>query len=416
MHVVLAFQSFKSVKVSHMRRSLLSIIVALSATLVLASCAMPADDPNFVEGETVVGEETVADPAADPELLASAFLAPTSIGVDVPLTAPPAAGSLIVSLSDGSEFDGLLNTSMAEAAAVIGWEFTEVPGAETVESAPAAFEEALALNPAGIRISGAYVDVLATQLADAEAAGVAVICTGCSGEPAGAIKDTSLDGDAQNALWGQVLASYVAVNQGAEEVAGVEIFTLPVSALVTFNTAFTDSLANLCRDCSAIESELDTTDLSLVPTFVADTMSTSLGRWALLDSGEVSADVPEALADALVLEPTVLIGRGANARDIAALLDLAASGAVPPESGSTDISPEAADALRAWTALPVPVMAWRVIDQFARVLAGDAPADGLLPSQLLNVTNVAEAVLDENGNYIGVANYRDLFTALWGVK
>ncbi len=399
-----------------MRRSMLSVVVALSATLVLASCAMPADDPNFVEGEAVVGEETAADPAVDPELLASAFLAPTSIGVDVPLTAPPAAGSLIVSLSDGSEFDTLLNTSMAEAAAAIGWEFAEVLGAETVESAPAAFDEALALNPAGIRISGRYVDVLATQLAAAEAAGVAVICTGCSGEPTGAIKNTSIDGDAQNVLWGQILASYVVANQAAEEVAGIEVFTLPVPALVTFNAEFVNTLAGLCRDCSAIESEVDTTDLSMVPTFIADTMSTSLGRWALLDSGELSADVPAALADALVLEPTVLIGRGANARDITSLVDLAASGAVPPASGSTDATPEAAAALQAWTALPVPVMAWRVIDQFARVLAGDAPADGLLPSQLLNVTNIADAVLDENGNYLGIANYRELFTALWGVK
>lgn len=398
-----------------MRRSLLSVVVALSATLVLASCAMPADDPNFVEGEGIVGEETVADPAVDPELLASAFLAPTSIGVDVPLAAPPAAGSLIVSLSDGSEFDVLLNTSMAEAAAAIGWEFTEVAGAETVETAPAAFEEALALNPAGIRISGSYVDALTTQLADADAAGVAVICTGCSGEPTGALKDTSIDGDAQNALWGQVLASYVVANQKAEEVAGTEIFTLPAPSLLTFNAEYISTMASLCRDCSVIESAVDTSDLSLVPTFVADVMSTSLGRWALLDSGEISADVPQALAEALVFEPIVIIGRGASARDIAGLLDLASAGAVPPESGSTDATPEAADALRAWTALPVPVMAWRVIDQFARVLGGDAPADGLLPSQLLTVTNVADAVLDENGNYLGIANYRELFTGLWGV-
>jgi hypothetical protein len=61
-------------------------------------------------------------------------------------------------------------------------------------------------------------------------------------------------------------------------------------------------------------------------------------------------------------------------------------------------------------------MAWRVIDQFARVLGGDAPANGLLPSQLLNVTNVADAVLDENGNYLGIADYREQFTTLWGVK
>jgi hypothetical protein len=61
-------------------------------------------------------------------------------------------------------------------------------------------------------------------------------------------------------------------------------------------------------------------------------------------------------------------------------------------------------------------MGWRVIDQFARVLAGDVPADGFLPSQLLTISNVADAALDESGNYVGVANYRELFTALWGVN
>lgn len=399
-----------------MRRSILAVVVALSTTLVLASCAMPADDPNFVDAENGIGEEAAADPAVNADFLAAALAAPTSVGVDVPLTAPPAAGSLIVSLSDGSESDILLNTSMAEAAAAIGWEFTEVPGAETIESAPAAFEEALALKPAGIRISGDYVDAIATQLADAEAAGVAVICTGCSGEPVGAIKDTSIDGDAQNMLWGQVLSSYVVANQNAEEIAGVEIFTLPVPSLVTFNAEFVANLATLCRDCSAIETEIDTTDLSLVPTLMADTMSTSLGRWALLDSGAVATGVTEALADALVLEPVVLVGRGAGAASITALQDIAATGALPPESGSTDATPEAVAALQAWTGLPLPVMGWRVIDQFARILGGDALADGLLPSQLLTVTNIADAALDENGNYIGIAGYREIFTALWGVK
>ena len=61
-------------------------------------------------------------------------------------------------------------------------------------------------------------------------------------------------------------------------------------------------------------------------------------------------------------------------------------------------------------------MGWRVIDQFARILAGEALADGSLPSQLLTVTNVAEAALDESGNYLGVADYREQFTGLWGVN
>ena len=430
-----------------MRRSLVSVAVAACATLVLASCAMPADDPNFNASAGAFGEEASAEAQVASDAAAAleaALVAPTSIGVDAPLSAPPAAGSLIVSLSDGTEWNALLNASMADAAAAMGWEFQEVAGAETAESAPAAFEEALALKPAGIRISGEHVEALATQLAEAESAGIPVICTGCSGEPTGAVKDTSIDGDAQNTEWAKVLSAYVAANQAEGEDAGVEVFTLPAPALTTFNFEFAGNLATLCRECSTNESPLDTTDLTQVPTFVADTMSTSLGRWALLDSGAVSAGVSEALAGALVLEPVVLIGRGANAADIAILQELAASGAVPPASGdgasaSAAPSPEATEeaavdaggeivvegafatpeeaaALQAWTTIPVPVMGWRVVDQFARILGGDPLADGPLPSQLLTVANAADAVVDENGNYIGIADYQDQFAALWGVK
>jgi hypothetical protein len=431
-----------------MRRSLVSVAVAASAALVLASCAMPADDPNFNASGGAFGSEAAAEEQAATDAtgaVEAALAAPTSIGVDAPLAAAPAAGSLIVSLSDGTAWNALLNASMAEAAAAIGWEFQEVAGAETVESVPAAFEEALALEPAGIRISGEHVEALATQLAAAEAAGVPVICTGCSGEPTGAIKDTSIDGDAQNADWGKLLAEYVFTNQAEGEDAGVEMFTLPVPAATTFNFEFAGSLTTLCRECSTNENPLDTSDPTLVPTFIGDTMSTSLGRWALLDSGAVAEGVAQALAEALVLEPVVLIGRGAAAADIAALQELAASGVTAPGaepasgSASPEASPEATDdpavdaggdaltdgsfatpeeaaALQAWTALPVPVMGWRVVDQFARIIGGDALADGPLPTQLITVANAADVVLDESGNYIGVADYQDQFTALWGAQ
>ena len=79
-------------------------------------------------------------------------------------------------------------------------------------------------------------------------------------------------------------------------------------------------------------------------------------------------------------------------------------------------TPEEAAALQAWTALPVPVMGWRVVDQFARILGGDPLADGPLPSQLITVANAADVVLDESGNYIGIADYKDQFAALWGAQ
>ena len=437
-----------------MRRTLLaSMIVATS--LVVASCAMPADDPNWnpdAAADAVFEEDAAAEEAASDDALAAADAAlatPTSIGVDAPLTAAPQAGALIVSVLDGTESDTIMSASMAEAAETIGWTYQEVTGvdpADTLTTAPAAFQEALDLNPAGIRISGAYVDAIAEGLAAAEAAGVPVLCTGCAGPPAGAIKDTSLDGDAQNTEWANLLASYVFANKGPEEIAAVEMFTLPVPALNTFGIAFIGQLATLCRECSVLEQPIDTTMLADVPLFVSDAMSISLGRWALLQSGNISAGVADALSTAILFEPTVILGRGASAADIAALqatppvaapeptaeeVEAAAAaedaGAAEDAAMAEDIAaaeagdgtlatPEQAAALQAWTALPVPVLGWRVVDQFARILGGEALAEGPLPSQLLTVANAGDAVLDESGNYIGVADYKEQFAALWGVQ
>lgn len=422
-----------------MRTSLLAAVVA-AASLTVASCAMPADDPNWnasAAAGDVFEEDQAGQASAEADALAgadAALAAPTSIGVDTPLASAPAAGQLIVSVLDGSESDTIMSASMAEAAKAIGWDYQEVTGADPVDlatTAPAAFDEALALNPAGIRISGAYVDYITDGLAAAESAGIPVVCTGCAGEPTGAIKDTGLDGDAQNTEWAKVLAAYVFANKAPNENATVELFSLPVPALNTFTIEFIGGLADLCRECSVLEEPIDPTTGTDAATFVSDTMSISLGRWALLSSGNVSAGVSDALATAELFEPAIIIGRGPSAGDIAALqaippvaLPSAGAEASPQASASADAgegdaafaTPEQAAALQAWTAVPIPVLGWRVIDQFARILGGDSLADGPLPSQLLTVANAKDAVLDADGNYIGIADYQDQFAALWGVK
>ncbi len=429
-----------------MRKSLVAAVL-IASSLALASCAMPADDPNWdaeAAAEGVFEEDAEEDAAAEADAAASAVESlanPTDIGVTVPLSAAPEAGALLVSVSDGSEFDTILAASMAEAAETAGLSFQEVAGvdpADVLNTAPAAFEEALALDPAGIRISGFYVDAIAEGLAAAESAGIPVICTGCAGEPSGAIVDTSIDGDAQNTEWAQILSAYVYANKGPEEDAAVEIFTLPAPALATFTSAFVGDLSTLCRECSTLEQPIDETTIGDVPTFVADTMSISLGRWALLESGSVSGGVADALATAVLFEPTVILGRAASAADIAmmqATTPLEAAAVVESDEAAaaseeavaegeaeegTDFSatgtPEEAAALQAWTALPVPVMGWRIVDQFARVLVGDPLADGPLPSQLITPANANDVALDETGNYIGIADYRDQFKTLWGVQ
>jgi ribose transport system substrate-binding protein len=427
-----------------MRKSLVAAALTASA-LLLASCAMPADDPNFDPNAGVNNEENAAlasAAAADQAGMESALVPPTSLGIDSPLTSAPAEGAVIVSLTDGTEYEGVFETSLAEAADVLGWTVESVVvDAADPAAAATAFDEAVAAQAAGIHITGGFVDALAGSLPAAEAAGIPVICTGCSGEPAGGITDTSINGTEQNIEWGKVLASYILANQYEGEDAGAQVFALPGGAFSDFNLQLSTTLIDQCRNCSATESFVDPTFLDLtdpasVSAFVVGEMSTALGAWAVLDSGALSSGVADALAsDPTLLAPVVLTGRGASAADIASLQSLGgaaapaaeASAAASPaaseeaaaegeEVAPAGRTPEEAAALQAWIAIPQPVMAWRVIDQFARIIGGGEPVVGPLPSQLLTGANAADAVLDENGNFIGIADYQDQFKALWGVQ
>jgi hypothetical protein len=423
-----------------MRKSLVAAVLTAS-TLLLASCAMPADDPNFDPNAGVNNEENAAlasAAAADQADMESALMPPTSLGIDSPLTSTPAEGAVIVSLTDGTEYEGIFETSLAEAADVLGWTVDSVVVDPADPAAAAtAFDEAVAAEAAGIHITGGLLDALTDSLPAAQTAGIPVICTGCSGEPTGGIVDTSINGTEQNIEWGKILASYILANQYEGEDAGAQVFALPGGGYSDFNLQLSTTLIDQCRNCSATESFvdpafLDLTDPASVSAFVVSEMSTALGSWAVLDSGALSSGVADALAgDPTLLSPVVLTGRGATAADIVSLQSLGGA-AVPEAQASASASPaaspdgeeaapvgrtpEEAAALQAWIAVPQPVMAWRVIDQFARIIGGGEPVVGPLPSQLLTGANAADAVVDANGNYVGLADYQDQFKALWGVQ
>lgn len=437
-----------------MRRSLVAAVFVASS-VVLASCAMPADDPNWnaeAADAEVFAEDDAEAAAAEEEAVSGlddALVNPTSIGVDAPLTATPEPGGVIVSLVDGTASDELLTASMAEAAESFGWTVETVEGAESEITAPDAIDEAVAMAPAGIRITGSFLEAMTPGLDAAAAAGIPVICTGCGVEVPASVTDATLNGSAQNIAWGELLAAYVFANKASDEDAGVEVFRSVGDAIADFASAFDGELSTLCRECSTTDEPIDEY-VDDVPFFVSDTMSISLGRWALFTSGDLSAGVPEALETTDVFEPIVTIGRAPSAADLEVLLatpavDVPASGDAGATDGADEIAadeaaaaeeetaalgddaegldglggyatPEQAAALQAWTGLPVPVLGWRVIDQFARIMGGEAPADGPLPSQLITVGNVSDIALDESGNYIGVADYKDQFLALWGIQ
>jgi ribose transport system substrate-binding protein len=386
------------------RKTLVAVLVASTAVL-FSACAMPADDPNFVEnagapmdgGAAGQGSGQTRDEAA--AAVQAAMAAPTSIGVDAPLAAKPKAGLLIVNVTDGSEASKAFSASMEEAATALGWTFQEVAGADSIDTAPAAFQKALDLKPAAIHVEGLGPDVIGDGLKAAAAAGIRVVCTGCTGDPLdGSPEDMSIAGAQQYTDWGTLLASYVISNAGPDDTNNepfVEGFEFPaVPAYATFNQAFSTQLSALCNNCSLNDNDMSLNEPTGYADAAAQAMQISNGRWALFDSAALSMGIEAALTASPPLVPTAIIGLAGGPDNIKALV---------------------AKTQMAWTGYSIPIVAWRVVDQMARLIGGDAPSDGPIPTQLMTQDNVSGLVLDKDGSYLGVADYQAQFKKLWGL-
>lgn len=380
-----------------MRKPYAALATLASASLVLAACAMPADDPNFIPGGSVDGTSEGGISANTAQsVVDQALVAPTSIGIDTPLAATPAAGAVIVGLSDGTEESKALDASMAAAAAALGWTYEVIEGAGTPDGAIAAFDEALAKKPAGIHIDGGYVDYLVDGLAKATTDGVPVVCTGCIVDPLDALKDTSIAGKAEVDGWGTAVASYIQVNSSQDAV--LQLFAYGTGAAAQFNQGLQAALLQYCEPCSTTENLIDLADPTMVP---ADVLSLAmqldpLVNWASFAPGALSATLGDALTAAGIATETVkVVGLAPTAANIQATI---------------------AGTEAAWMGFPTPVVGWRVMDQFARILGGEEIAVGPLPVQLLTAESAGTAALDADGNFIGVSDYEAQFKALWGVK
>ena len=161
-----------------MRKPLAALAMLASASLVLAACAMPADDPNFTQISGVGGDAAAnaAAQEAGAAALEGALAAPTSIGIDVPLTAAPDKGAVIVSFTDGSDFETVVQTAMIAGAEKLGWTVESVTVDPADPTAVAtAFDEAVAKKPSGIHLRGEFYDSVSMGLPAAEAAGIPVV-------------------------------------------------------------------------------------------------------------------------------------------------------------------------------------------------------------------------------------------------
>ncbi len=365
-----------------------AFVAVVSASLLASACSSAEGEESTGQAADVAGAQAVVDQYE---------AAPTDLVLDAPLGAAPDAGKYVISIETPQPISSAKNDAIQEAADVLGWRYQRIVMGTDAEAAPKALDQAIALRPDAIHISGTPLTMLTKQIESADAAGIPIVADSIAGPPVDGVISTSLDGDAQVVEWGKMVASQVIADSGGE--ANVAIFTITdYSILNVFTDAFTEQLKAQCPDCKAELVNQQVTDLGTkTPQSVVSALQRDPSiNYALFSFGDLVLGVDAALRGASLQEQVTFAGQTPTPDNLESL-----------RGGDNSV----------WVGFPVQILGWRVIDMLAREFAGEdlAVADeALLPTQLLNQDNIDSAVLDEDtGYYLGVQDYQDQFQTLW---
>ncbi|OZE38593.1 hypothetical protein CH256_06915 [Rhodococcus sp. 05-2254-6] len=365
-----------------------AFVALVSASLLVSACSSSDETTATGEAADVAGAQAVADQYEAP---------PADLVLTTPLSRAPDSGKYVISIETPQPISSAKNDAIQQAADVLGWRYQRVLMGTDAEAAPKAMDQAIALRPDAIHISGTPLTMLTRQIESADAAGIPVIADSIAGPPVAGVISTALDGDAQVEEWGKMVASQVVADSDGQ--ANVAIFSITdYSILNVFTDAFTAQLEAQCPDCTTQLVNQQVTDLGTkTPQSVVSTLQRDPTiNYAVFSFGDLVLGVDAALRGASLTDQVTFAGQTPTPDNLESL-----------KGGDNSV----------WVGFPVQILGWRVIDTLARHFNGDdlAAADAsFLPTQLLNSDNIGSAVLDEDtGYYVGVADYQGEFETLW---
>lgn len=375
------------------------VTAAVAAAALVTACGGSDTSGSAGASAPETTGEVSADVTAARDYVEPYLASPKELSLDEPLSRKPDAGKKLVAISNGSPSNVVLDEAIREAAAVLGWDLKVITAGATAEEQQSAFNSAVQLRPDGITLSGIPRRTITAGLEAAAAAGIPVSINASTDKPGGAVFDTSISGPAQLATWGKMVAAFVTSESKGE--GKIAVFDLPVYPILhEFVASFQDGIDQWCPGCETTEVHQQGADIgSKTPGSVVSTLQRSPDTdWVVFDLGDLSTGLGTALRGAGLVDSVKVGGLTANTENIKGVAD-----------GSQ----------HAWTAYPLPIVGWRVIDAFARQFNGDslAPTVGaLLPTQLITQDNVDSLVLDDEGNYVGLADYQEQFKSLWKLQ
>jgi ribose transport system substrate-binding protein len=322
---------------------------------------------------------------------------PASIGVQTPLSRKPVAGKFIVGLLTPLAVAKTESDAQAAAAKALGWRYQTIQEGTGPQDPEQALAAAVALRPDGIIYYGTPRQPMAAALQKAQQAGIPVVATAQVDPLAPPIIANNSNSGPQLAQLGSGVADYVAEDSGLK--AGVALVTLPsYPVLASFDNAFTHELESVCSGCGVTQLPQQLTDIGTnTPSSIVNAIRRNPSiKYVIFDTGSVATGVETALQAAGLSDVVV----GGEAPSPTAIQEM--------KSGTDEV----------WAALSIPVSGYALVDALARYFDGDSlkpVAAEIPPWQLLTKDNIGSAVLDSQGNYIGLTGYQAAFAKLWNL-
>ncbi len=367
-----------------MRKSIIAVAITASASIVLASALAPA--------------ATASAPAVDKGVAAAKAIVakysknPTSLG-NIPVIGKPIPkNKYVIAITGDSDAAITLNEYQVQAGQVLGWKMEAMQAKSTIEDQRKVLSQAIAKKPDGIAISGLEPESYGDLFKQAEKAGIVMMCSACLAAPYAAVKDTHIAGPKMLDLWGQMIAAFAVANvKGTPDVQAFGLSVYPV--LVRYDKAFEKNLKLLSPKAKYKYNELDFSPGQIGNVYKANPstnfMSSDLGDFALGWSQQLFT------VGAIPGQKPLIGGLTAGKAAIQGLKDKTEN---------------------AWTSYSLPIVAYSVMDNFARYWTNTPLAKADQPTQILTQKNIAGAVLDAEGNYVGVKDYKAQFKKIWGIK
>ena len=303
-------------------------------------------------------------------------------------------GAKIACVQAGNEISQLYCTLAKEAGEAMGVDVTPVNAGFSASEVVSAMDSALAMNPAGVIVSGPSIQLWTKQAKEFEEAEIPVVTAGVLGtEKYGIEAPQAAEQFAVEA--GELLAAYVATEWGPES--NVVFYGIPeLEFSGQEEEVFLESMSRFCPECStrAVPIPLETVGNKSPNTIVSDLQTNPETNAAVMVSAELLSGLPPALK-AAGLTSVKTMGVGPSPATLQIL-----------KEGKTTAA----------LGYDLAVAGWEVLDQVAREIVGQKitgpAAEGSTPMQFLTPEDIT---FDPSQGWSGYPDFKERFEKLWGV-